>query len=85
VRKAIQLKYSAVMPPDLEFLKANRRKLTRPVNCQEYSFQQIKLLAGQGSIYVKIRSGFDFVLDSNDGTENNANDEFPVFFSRAGV
>ena len=78
ITDAIQLKYPAVTPPDLVFLKANRRKLTRPVNCQEYSFQQIKLLAGQGCIYVKIRTGFDFVLDSNDGTENNANDEFPV-------
>ena len=76
---AIQLRYPAFTPPDLEFLKANRRKLTRPVNCPEYSFQQIKLLAGQGCIYVKIRSVFDFVLDSNDGTENNANDEFPVY------
>jgi hypothetical protein len=41
ITDAIQLKYPTFMPPDLEFLKANRRKLTRPVNCQEYSFQQI--------------------------------------------
>ena len=76
IADAIQLKYPNVTPSDLEFLKANRRKLTRPVNCQEYSFKQIKLLAGQGCIYVTIKAGFDFVLDSNDGTENNENDEF---------
>ena len=80
IPEAIQLKYPNVTPRDLEFLKANRRKLTRPVNCREYSFQQIKLLAGQGCIYVKIKSGFNFVLDSsNDGTEDNNDDEFPVY------
>ena len=80
IAEAIQLKYPNVTPRDFEFLKANRRKLTRPVNCREYSFKQIKLLAGQGCIYVKIKSGFNFVLDSsNDGTEDNNDDEFPVY------
>ncbi len=84
IADAIQLKYPNVTPSDLEFLKANRRKLTRPVNCQEYSFKQIKLLAGQDCIYVTIKAGFDFVLDSNDGTENNENDEFPVYSAGLG-
>ena len=34
--EAIQLKFSAVNSCDLEFPKANRRKLTKPVNCNEY-------------------------------------------------
>ena len=36
---AIQLKYLAVGCNDIVFLKANRRKLTEPVNCDEYSFK----------------------------------------------
>ena len=86
IAEAIQLKYPNVTVRDCEFLKANRRKLTRPVNCWEYSFKQIKLLAGQGCIYVKIKSGFNFVLDSsNDGTEDNNDDEFPVYSQRCGL
>ena len=68
---AIQLKYPAVASQDLVFLKANRRKLTQPVNCQEYSYKQLKLLAGQGAIYIKLRTGYNFLLD-NQNTDNGS-------------
>ena len=58
---AIQMKYPAV---DLVFLKANRRRLTQPVNCHEYSFKQVKSLADQGAIYVRLKHGFGFLLDN---------------------
>lgn len=45
---AIRLKYPAVGCRDIVFLKANGRKLTKIVNCDEYSFKQVKSLAGQG-------------------------------------
>ena len=66
---AIQMKYPAVASKDLVFLKANRRRLTQPVNCHEYSFKQVKSLAGQGAIYVRLKHGFDFLLD-NQGSDN---------------
>ena len=37
------------------FLKANRRTITQPVNCHEYSFKQVKSLAGQGAIYLRLK------------------------------
>ena len=52
---AIQLKYPTVLGKDLEFLKANRRKLVKPVMTGEYTFKEIRLMAGQGSIYVKLQ------------------------------
>lgn len=61
---AIQMKYPAVASNDLVFLKANRRRLTQPVNCHEYSFKQVKSLAGQGAIYVRLKHGFGFILDN---------------------
>ena len=61
---AIQMKYPAVASQDLVFLKANRRRLTQPVNCHEYSFKQVKSLAGQGAIYVRLKHGFSFLLDN---------------------
>ena len=52
---AIQMKYPAVASNDLVFLKANRRRITQPVNCHEYSFKQVKSLAGQGAIYLRLK------------------------------
>ena len=52
------------------FLKANRRTITQPVNCHEYSFKQVKSLAGQGAIYLRLKHGFGFLLD-NQGSDNS--------------
>jgi hypothetical protein len=51
IGEAIRLKYPLVRNNDFVFLRANRRKLSIPVTSQEYSFKQLKLLAGQGAIY----------------------------------
>ena len=48
---AIQLKYPAVGCNDIVFLKANRRKLTEPVNCDEFSFKLDAYLRSLG-LYV---------------------------------
>ena len=61
--EAIVIKYPTVAPQDLEFLKANRRKLSKPVNAGEFSFKEVKLLAGQGSIYITLKDGFECLLD----------------------
>lgn len=52
------------------FLKANRRTTTQPVNCHEYSFKQVKSLAGQGAIHLRLKHGFGFLLD-NQGSDNS--------------
>jgi hypothetical protein len=54
-----------VTDTDFEFVRANRRRITKPVTVGEYNYQQIKLLAGQGCIYCllvedKIEDEFDF-------------------------
>jgi hypothetical protein len=66
--EAIVLKFPSVAPQDLEFLKANRRKMSKPVNAGEFSFKEIKLLAGQGCIYVTLKDGFECLLE--DGTDS---------------
>ena len=57
--KAIQLKFPLVSENDFEFVRANRRRITKPVSCNEYNFNQVKLLAGQGCIYLKMKDGFE--------------------------
>ena len=66
ISEAIQIKYPLVTATDIEFLKANRKKRMKPVNSSEYNFKQIKLLAGQGAIYVKVKNGYDCLLKSNE-------------------
>ncbi|CAH3044710.1 unnamed protein product, partial [Porites lobata] len=51
--------------------KANRRRITQPVNFHEYSFKQVKSLAGQGAIYLRLKHGFGFLLD-NQGSDNSS-------------
>ena len=50
IGKATRLKYPMVNDGDFEFLRATRRKLSKPVSCLSYDYEQITLLAGQGSI-----------------------------------
>ncbi|XP_028408567.1 uncharacterized protein LOC114531117 [Dendronephthya gigantea] len=57
--KAIQLKFPLVSENDFVFVRANRRRITKPVSCNEYNFNQVKLLAGQGCIYLKMKDGFE--------------------------
>ena len=57
--KAIQLKLPMITKNDFEFARANRRRITKPVSCNEYNYNQIKLLAGQGCICLKIKDGLE--------------------------
>lgn len=68
--QAIRLKFPLVTNNDFEFVRANRRRITKPVSCNEYNYQQIKLLAGQGCIYLKMKDGFD-CLFVEEGLEDN--------------
>ena len=63
-----------VSDSDFEFLRATRRKLSKPVSCQSYYYQQVKLLAGQGSIYVKLKDGLGCLL-----VDDSCDDEGTVF------
>ena len=69
--EAIRMKFPMVTDTDFEFVRANRRRITKPVSVGEYNFSQIKLLAGQGCIYLKMKDGLDCVL-----VENVHEDEF---------
>ena len=70
--KAIQIAFPIVNGKDLVFLKANRRKLTKVVNNDSFDYKQIKLLAGQGAIYMMLKDGHDFMfVNSFDDDEEN--------------
>ena len=54
------------------FLRANRRRVSIPLNCRGFDYKQLKLLAGQGAVYVKLKAGFDCLLvDEKEVDEGN--------------
>ena len=71
IGEAIRLKYPLVRNKDFVFLRANRCKLSIPVTSQEYSFKQVKLLAGQGAIYIKMKDGLNCFCEEEDKTAND--------------
>ena len=60
--EAIRMKFPMVTDTDFEFVQANRWRITKPVSVGEYNFSQMKLLAGQGCIYLKMKDGLDCLL-----------------------
>lgn len=74
---AIRLKYPLVGNRDLVFLRANRRKLSIPVSCGEYSYKQVKLLCGQGAIYVKLKSGMNCLICDGDVNSSTDYEDLP--------
>lgn len=71
IGNATRTKYPMVSDSDFEFLRATRRKLSKPVSCQSYDYQQVKLLSGQGSIYLKLKDGLDCLfIDDDDNSDD---------------
>jgi len=74
---AIRLKHPLVGNRDFVFLRANRRKLSIPVSCVEYSYKQVKLLCGQGAIYIKLKSGLNCLICDGDVKSSIDYDDLP--------
>ena len=60
--KATKLQYPLIEGHHFGFLRANRRRVSIPLNCSVFDYKQLKLLAGQGAVYVKLKAGFDCLL-----------------------
>ncbi|CAB4030287.1 leucine-rich repeat-containing DDB_G0290503 isoform X1 [Paramuricea clavata] len=69
---ATRMKYSILNNEDFAFLRATRRVLAKPVNSGAYDFKQVKLLAGQGSIYLKLKDHIYCLLqEGRDDDDDN--------------
>ena len=53
-----RVKFPTVTDSEFVFLRAIRRKLSIPVTCDSFAYKQLKVVAGQGAIYVKLKPGF---------------------------
>ena len=69
IGKAARMKYDILTNNDFEFLRATRRVLTKPVNSGAYNFKQVKLLAGQGSLYMKLKDHIYCLLEQENSDD----------------
>jgi len=74
---AVRLKYPLVSNTDFLFLRANRRKLSKPLTCEEYTYKQVKLLCGQGAIYITMKSELNCLLSDKEGNSLIDDEELP--------
>ena len=67
--------YSIIGPNDSEFVKVTQKRISvlRMAEGTEYNFAAVKKLAGQGLLYVRIKQGYEFVLNETSVSD----DEFP--------
>ena len=63
--EAIKGSYPLLNEDDFVFMMATRRTLTEPVKSCEFDFNSIKLLIGQGSLYVMLKEHKEFLLKNS--------------------
>lgn len=73
--KAIKGSYPLLNEDDFVFMMATRRTLTEPVTSCEFDFNSIKLLVGQGSLYIMLKEHKEFLLRTNFSDEEE--DDLP--------
>jgi hypothetical protein len=84
IGQATRVKYPCVTDTDFVFLRANRRRLSIPITCDSFGYKQLKVVAGQGAIYVKLKPGFECLLSESKDTEKDEKDSIDVYSDDAG-
>ena len=85
--QSIHKKFSLITPNDFEFVKVKQKRVTIPdlSGGNEYNYNIVKKMAGQGMIYVQIKKHMSFLLDmvddnvdDNDVADDNVIAEVPA-------
>ena len=72
---AIQIEFP-VVNGELSSVRLKKNQVTpKVVNNDSFDYKQVKLLAGQGAIYMMLKGGYDFMfINSFDDEGENASD-----------
>ena len=65
-----RVKFPTVTDSCFVFVRAIRRKLSIPVTCDSFAYKQLKVVAGQGAIYVRLKPGLECLLENNDSSDD---------------
>ena len=83
IRDALIKMFSLFSANDFIFVKVRQKKISIPEISErtEFGFPVIKKLAGQGKLYIRLKSHCTFVLhnDGNSKQDNNENTKVQVY------
>jgi len=74
LRKAINETHPYIYDTDFDFMMATRRSLTKPVTSCEFNYNSVKLLVGQGAIYIKLKESKEYLLKDMLSSDEDKND-----------
>ena len=65
IASSLKEKYSIIGPKDFEFVKDTQKKISvlHLSKGTEYSYDVVKKMVGQGLLYIRMKMGFEFVLN----------------------
>lgn len=65
IASSLKEKYSIIGPKDFEFVKVTQKKISvlHLSKGTEYSYDVVKKMVGQGLLYIRMKMGFEFVLN----------------------
>ncbi|KAL9960243.1 hypothetical protein ACROYT_G033677 [Oculina patagonica] len=67
IATSLKEKYSIIGPNDFEFVKVTQKKISvlHLSKGTEYSYDVVKKMVGQGLLYIRMKMGFEFVLNEH--------------------
>ena len=74
IASSLKEKYNIIGPNDFEFVKVTQKKISvlHLSKQTEYNYDVVKKLVGQGLLYIRIKVGFEFVLNENHTSDSDS-------------
>ena len=74
IASTLKEKYSVIGPNDFEFVKVTQKRIsTLHLSKQtEYNYDVVKELVGQALLYIRIKVGFEFVVNENHASNSDS-------------
>ena len=74
IASSLKEKYNIIGPNDFEFVKVTQKKISvlHLSKQTEYNYDVVKKLVGQGLLYIRMKVGFEFVLNENHTSDSDS-------------
>ena len=74
IASTLKEKYSVIGPNDFEFVKVTQKRISilHLSKQTEYNYDVVKELVGQALLYIRIKVGFEFVVNENHASNSDS-------------
>ena len=74
IASTLKEKYSVIGPNDFELVKVTQKRISilHLSKQTEYNYDVVKKLVGQGLLYIRIKVGFEFVVNENHASNSDS-------------